>query len=350
MAADKRTLEEMLAQKAGIAKLQDARQRELVGAWARAWDEINADMLRTIEQMMREAESGTPLVSRARRLRHQRQALKVVSDKLQQVLRASNAVATADAERLIRQAGSDTWRLLQAQLPTAKEPDALVRVQLTRADAGQIDQIVTRTTEQIHARHVALNREAERAMKRELSRALAVGDNPREAARRMVAAVKGEFDGGLVRANVIARTEQIDSYRRAAKVEQDANRDLLKGWQWVCTLSRRTCPSCIAHHGEMHELDEPGPEDHHQGRCARMPVTKSWADLGFKGIDEPAPALREGDGLRWLQGQSDDVQRQVLGSKRYDAWKAGDYPPERWSVKRETPGWRDSWHVGPVKE
>ena len=348
MSADKRTLEEMLAQKRRISDLQDVRQQQMVRAWARAWDEINAELQRTITQMMAEAENGTPLVSRARRLRHQRTALRLVSDRLRSLLDASSVMATADAERLIRLAGSDTWRLLQQQLPTVEQSAARATVTLQRVDADQIEQIVERSTQQITAEHLALSREADRAMRRELTRALAVGDNPREAARRMVAAVQGEFDGGLARALVIARTEQVDAYRAAAKAQQDANSDVLRGWQWVCTLSARSCPSCVSHHGEIHPLSEPGPQDHHQGRCARLPLTKSWAELGFKGIKEPKPALRPGDGLRWLNQQPPDVQRQVLGSGRYAAWKAGDYPPSRWSVKRSTPGWRDSWGVGPI--
>ena len=339
------SLELILAQKARLASLQDRRQRELVRAWARAWDEINADLLRTIEKMMREAEAGTPAVSRAVKLRRQREALRIVSDQLEQLLRDARITASDDAARMIRLASSDTLRLIQAQLPL--DESTVARVVLTRADSGQIEQVVQRTTEQITARHVALNREAQVALRRELLRAIAVGDNPKDAARRMVGRVKGEFDGGMVRALVIARTEQVDGYRRAAQVSQDANADVLQGWQWICTLTRRTCPSCIAHHGEVHPLSEPGPEDHHQGRCARMPLTKSWRDLGFN-LPDPEPAVKPGDGVRWLEKQPPRVQREALGEARFDAWKAGDYPPEAWSVKRSTPGWRDSWHVGPV--
>lgn len=122
------------------------------------------------------------------------------------------------------------------------------------------------------------------------------------------------------------------------------------------------CPSCLAQHGTRHPMDEDGPIDHHQGRCTRLPVTKTWSELGFEGITEPDPHLtpQAGDGVRWLQSQPAATQEKILGPKRYDAWRDGRYPPEDWSVRKthwsEGPDgkprqdWRDSMHVGPVRK
>src|SRR3546814_11471968 len=63
---------------------------------------------------------------------------------------------------------------------------------------------------------------------------------------------------------------------------------------WVAQLDRRTCPSCWSQHGSKHALDEPGPLDHQQGRCARLPVTRSWRDLGFD-IDDPPSVVPDAE-------------------------------------------------------
>ena len=206
--------------------------------------------------------------------------------------------------------------------------------------------MVRRTTEQITARSYALSVEATDAMNRALVLGQAAGDNPRDAARRMIQQARDGFNGGIARAQVIARTEMIDAHRGAAEASQNANHEVLEGWVWWAQLGPRTCSSCIEQHGKLHDLDEPGPLDHHQGRCTRLPRTKTWAELGFHDIPETRPAVESG--RDWFNRQPENVQREVLGPKRFEAWQAGDYPPEAWSVRRSTTGWRDSFHVGPV--
>ena len=51
-----------------------------------------------------------------------------------------------------------------------------------------------------------------------------------------------------------------------------------------------------------------------------MPLTKSWADLGFSGMPEQ-PALPSGESL--FTRLPADQQRQIMGDASYRAWKAG---------------------------
>ena len=281
-------------------------------------------------------------------------ALSDVTGQLTSLLATSQALSIAGARQMIARAASDQQALIATQLPPGWT------LNLLRHDTGQLDAIVKRTLDQITVRHYFLNQRATESMKQALVNAVAIGDNPVDAAEHMVKAVRGEFEGGLARATVIARTEQLDAYRAAAMLEQNRHPDVMAGWTWCANLSARTCPSCLSMHGTIHDADEPGPIDHHQGRCARVPVTKTWEQLGFHDIPEPPGALKPGDGIRWLERQSDDVQSKIMGPKRYDAWKSGDYPPEDWSVRirhwskdehgRMRQDWRDSIHVGPVRK
>jgi hypothetical protein len=94
-------------------------------------------------------------------------------------------------------------------------------------------------------------------------------------------------------------------------------------------------------HGTLFPLEQPGPEGHQNCRCARVPKTKSWADLGFEGMDEPESLMP--DAATVFDTLPTGTQRDILGPRRYNAWQAGDYPIDSWATKRSNDGWRDSW-------
>jgi SPP1 gp7 family putative phage head morphogenesis protein len=182
-------------------------------------------------------------------------------------------------------------------------------------------------------------------MKAALVRGVAVGDNPNVVARQIVSRCEGEFRGGLYRARTIARTELLDASRRASDQSRKANQQVLAGWRWHTALDPRTCPSCLAQNGELYPPDAPGPDDHPQGRCTAVPVTKSWADLGID-LDEPADEFP--DARAWFADQSQEVQRQIMGQARLDALNSGRIGWSDLSVRRDNPGWRPSYQVAPL--
>ena len=79
----------------------------------------------------------------------------------------------------------------------------------------------------------------------------------------------------------------------------------------------------------------------HNCRCSRMPQTKSWADLGFPGMDEPPSAVPDVDA--WLSTLSAPEMRRVLGGPRYDAYRRGGFPRTAWAQLQQNPGWRPSY-------
>src|SRR5690606_4098607 len=85
--------------------------------------------------------------------------------------------------------------------------------------------------------------------------------------------------------------------------------------------SDRTCPVCIAMHGTFHTLDET-MDSHPACRCAMIPWTRSWEELGFPGI--PDRRTRVEPGVEWFARQDAATQRRILGPAKYAAYQAGD--------------------------
>ena len=306
-------------QRAAIARLIDEASDEVLLMWARAWIDLRAQIEAEVERR-----------GQARMLTY---SADYAGARLVEVAQRSSAVLADAARRLIELSLADAAALIGAQLP-ANWP-------LNRPAKPELDAIVQRATTQITSRMWVLSDEATEAMRRRLVQGVAAGRNPRDTARLIVRDVQDAFDGGLARAQVIARTETIDAYRAGAKAHHEANSDVLQGWVWLAKLSERTCPSCVAMHGTKHDNDEPGPLDHQQGRCSRMPLVKPELVPG-------TPTSKVESGAEWLERQPEGVQRSVLGPRRYEAWKAGGYPASRWAVRRESEAWRPSYGPGPI--
>ena len=323
-----------------LAKITDAQTRALVAAWADAWDEVAPDLTATLLDML----TAGDRVTRGQLLRSERlrKALAAIGARLDELAAAAGVRIVGDLARVIDEAGGAQASVIDSQLP----PNSGLLDGLdswSRVDDRQIAAIVKRSTEQITSRLRPLSRDAQQAVRRELIRGVAAGSNPRATARRIVARVEGRFNGGLARALTIARTETLDAHREAARLARMEHADVLQGWRWVTSLDANTCPACIGMAGSVHPVEEPGPLGHPNCRCAAVPVTKSWAALGFPNIEEPADLLP--DPQAWFDGLSDGEQRQILGPARLQAYRAGVYPLRGWAEKRTNPGWRDSYQV-----
>jgi SPP1 gp7 family putative phage head morphogenesis protein len=328
--------------RATLDRIVDTQTRDLVAAWADAWDEVAPDLTAAIlEQLVADQSITRAQLLRSTRLR---KALTVVKGQLETLSGQAGVRIVADLQDVIDTAGAAQASVIDSQLP----PDADQLVDLdawSRVDADQIDAIVTRSTEQITSLARPIPAEQYTILRRELIRGIAAGSNPRETARRIMRRTEGRFNGGLTRALVIARTETLDAHRQAARLGRLQHADVLGGWTWLAKLDTRTCPSCWAQHGSVHPIDASGPDDHQQGRCTAMPTTKSWKDLGID-IEEPPSLLP--DAAEQFGALSPAEQLEILGPARHQAWTRGEFPMDSWSVRRTTDGWRDSYGVGPV--
>lgn len=186
------------------------------------------------------------------------------------------------------------------------------------------------------------------AIERSIRYSYAVGEPPSAAARRLLGS--GNLDGAIKRARntaeAITRTtlNHMSSTARRATYEQ--NTDLVKGYQWLSTLDRRTSPICQDYDGRVWITDEeeraksnepslPGevyPPAHPNCRSTTTPLIRSWKELGIQRGELPDSTRASMNGqvparttyLKWLQDQPAGVQREVLGTTRYRMWRNGE--------------------------
>lgn len=338
---DALTIEELLNQLTN--EILDTRTRAMVEAWTRAWDQTQAELDSILTEITATTGAGgTVPVSTLTRHRRLQAAITALHQTLQALAGQALTGIQADITDIIDAADEAHTAMITAQLPAAAATTQ-AGITVMRADPTQIKAILARSVETITRDMDTMPDQVAATIRHELVRAITVGENPRVTARRMVRRVEDRFNFGLTRAMVISRTETLDAQRTAAKATQDANLDVLAGWVWQAHIDDRTCRGCVAMHGSLHDLDEPGPIDHHQGRCARVPKTKTWRELGFD-IDEPESLITDGEHA--FERLSEGTQRAILG-KDYDAWKKGDYPVSDWVRTRKNDGWRDS--IAPTK-
>ena len=170
---------------------------------------------------------------------------------------------------------------------------------------------------------------------------LAEGLNPRVIARDL----RNDFGMALTRTLRIARTEQLRAYRAATLGSYQAS-GVVKAWQRHAARGNRTCMACIMLDGKIYQLDEQ-MDDHPNGRCAMLPVTATYAELG---IDAPEPQFNQESAREWFERQDEGTQRTMMGNTLFDAWKEGRVDLEKIPKLTKNDIWGNSWTVAPLKE
>lgn len=133
-------------------------------------------------------------------------------------------------------------------------------------------------------------------------------------------------------AEALVRTAVAHTTTQARNALYDENKDLIDKEQWVSTLDTRTCSQCAGLDGKTFAVGEGTMTPAHIAcRCIRVPVVKSWRDLGIN-MDEAPPGTRASmDGQvsatenyqSWLQKQDAATQDAALGKARADLFRNG---------------------------
>ncbi len=344
MAITQATLHAVEELRRQLLVMTDAQTLALTRAWVEAWDVLLPEFEAAVEDLMLSAVNGRVTASAVARNVRLRGALQAARQWLDALAPEAADIITRDVPEVLYGAVDAHENIVRTQLPPGTLGTA---VSFARVPEEALAWMVARTTETIHSLTKPLPADVVRMMKKHLVRGIAVGANPRDTASRIVREAEGRFNGGLTRALVISRTETLDAHRAATKASEKANADILTAWEWHANLDRRTCPSCLGKHGTRHELEEAGPYDHHQGRCSRVTVTKTWKELGFD-IKEPPSETKNAEA--WFNNLTEGTQKDIMGPERLRLLQDGKISWADLSQKRETPGWRDSYHPTSVKD
>jgi len=328
-----------------VDKDTDDATRQLILAWSRAWADVVGDWDAAVAQLQSLGKDGKwPSRSQVNRAERAQAALKSTYTALESLTEHAGVHIMTGVGQVVDAAQGHT-DIIASQYPPDER--AVARGQLVRADAEQIKAIVGRTRDRVTKTLFPLPGDADEVIRRRLVRGVAQGQNPRVVARRMVTGLRRDFNSALTRAMNIARTEMLDAHRAAAGVVQGNNADVLNGWAWGSALDRRTCPACFGMHGTEFPLSTPGPEDHQCGRYQRIPLTKSWADLGFTNVEEPASLLPSAGDVFNSLSRADQLN--IMGPNRLALYDAGSVSLADLVRTRSNPGWRDSIEITPLK-
>lgn len=131
-------------------------------------------------------------------------------------------------------------------------------------------------------------------------------------------------------AEAAVRTAIAHTANVAAEETWKANREVLKGLEWVSTLDGRTSAICRAYDGRVFPLDDgPRPPAHVNCRSRMSPLVKSAKQLGLKDIPKTTRASMNGQVSgdlnydAWLRTQPRDFQDEVLGKKKAQLFRSG---------------------------
>lgn len=355
----------------------DAVDRHLARQWVAAWDRLAPAWRAASTEIaaLAVAEGRWPTVHQIARSGAM-DALEASRTELDKLSEETDTAASAGAERIVELDVDLEVRIIASQAPPTQQealtrharrvreqedeepPDitdggmvppptaadilgqaAIAGLLAGRFEPSAVAAIIARAQGRIHADTWPLAPDAEQAMKDALIEGVIVGDHPEQVARDMVARTETAFNGGLTRAMTISRTEMLDAYRASSAYTHRANADLVEGWEWYASTDRKTCSACFARHGTVHPVTEPGPDDHPRGRCTRLPVLKTWEELGIN-APEPPPVVLDGEKAFRRMTRADQLA--VLGPTRLALLDSGRITWSDLATWRNNPSWRRS--------
>jgi SPP1 gp7 family putative phage head morphogenesis protein len=313
-----------------LALSQSAAQDQILASWARAYERIRVEYQGILDQVAEAHAEGRPIkpawlyqqerlanaeaTARAELARYAKEARQATLSAEQAAIGASARHHAALGEEALAQANL-------AATFVQVNPDNLRHLAGTLADGSPLADLFNGMAEEVASQA----RDA-------LLQGIALGKGPAWMAQQIAPAL----DMPRHRAVTIMRTETQRVYRETARETYMANADVLQGWVWTATLTSRTCGACISMHGTIHPVTET-LDGHPRCRCAMVPRTPSWADLGVEGVEDNRPPLESGKD--WLEAQPEKVQRAILGNAKHRAWKDGEITLDDVVARTHDPAW-----------
>lgn len=299
---------------------EEAAVRELLAAY----DEIERGLriaIADLQRKIRTAQDAGQTISPAWFSRERRLSMLIdqVKQQVEKFGRTAAAVTTREQRTAITIAVSETDDLIRIIAPEIPDIGSLLD---TRAIETAVGMMADGSPIHDYYKEQLAPKVAD-AIRREVIDAAAKGTDFRTIQRRLLKA----GDITRQRALMVARTEVNRVRREATRARYQENEDLITGWEWAASKSRRTCPACLAMDGRIFKLKDEFPQ-HVNCRCTMIPV--------IDGVERPKRTL----GADWLAKQPDDVLEDVLGKHAAAAYSAGDIE------LKDLVGWRNDKRFG----
>jgi len=313
-----------------LAREREA-SREMARAYGVAWRRVRQRLDALLAQMTAAREAGQDV---SIPWLFQQQRLEALQRQIEAEMRRWASVATERATELQRDAVDLAQRQAEAEtLAALGPPPPGVAVTWKRLSKEALTDLVGFASDGTPLRQLldALGAEASQQVREALIAGMATGENPRRIAQR----VKEAFGGDLVRALRVSRTETMRAYRTAAVRNYQANSDVVKGWIWNAACDTRTCVACWAMHGSEHSFED-DLQDHPNGRCARSPWVRSWAELGFEGMPEKPPMKSGEERFAELTAEEQD---KILGKAGGAAYRGGAAKLSDFATTKTSAAW-----------
>jgi len=232
-------------------------------------------------------------------------------------------------------------------------------------DAGTLRAIVTSEPFQgklLRKWWSGLARDAQDRIAQQINMGIIQGESVPNIVRRLTGTSALNFTDGAYKtirrnAESTVRTSINHVSNSAREHTYEANSNVIASVQYVATLDARTTDICAGLDGQQFQIQEgPRPPMHHQCRSTTVPVTKSFKELGFTGLNEIKSGRRAsrtytiGKGQRvkvdtraqvkkiqdvggtapakqtygtWLKKQPKTIQNKVLGKGRAELFRDG---------------------------
>jgi SPP1 gp7 family putative phage head morphogenesis protein len=228
--------------------------------------------------------------------------LRQVNDEMRKFSDTAETTITKGQEKAVKAGLKDSAALMDAAVETAN-----ISVTFNKLPTAAVENLVGFLGDGSPLRSLLnqLGPSARQIVEQGLIEGIALGWNPTKIARQ----IRAGLGGNMTRALTIGRTEILRSYKAASLANYRANSEVVRGWYWRSSRSRRQCAACTALDGTFHPLSEPF-RSHVRCRCSPIPAVKGVT------VDK---------GVDWFEKQDAETQRAILGTdKAYEAVKRGD--------------------------
>jgi SPP1 gp7 family putative phage head morphogenesis protein len=177
--------------------------------------------------------------------------------------------------------------------------------------------------------------------------AIAIGYVENETTDQIVRRIRGtralQYKDGLIdidrrHLESVVRTALNHTSSFARSKMYEANAEFIKAEKWTSVLDARTSEICQARDGKLYQVGQgPYPPAHFNCRSVRVPVVKSFKELGLDENEFPASTRASMDGQvpddttyqAWLKKKPAEFQDEVLGVTKGKLFRAGEITLDR---------------------